>query len=61
DITYRLVDSATKRPIGSKRFIVTVPAPTDDAKGGVNALTQATGQLCTEVTEWIRNLIQEKR
>jgi len=61
DITYRLIDSATKRLIGSKRFIVTVPAPSDDAKGGVNALTQATGQLCTEVTEWMSNLIEEKR
>lgn len=61
DITYRLIDSTTKLPIGSKRFTVTVPATTNDAKGGVSALTQATGQLCTEVTEWMTNLIQEKR
>lgn len=61
DITYRLIDTTTKLPIGSKRFIVTVPAATNDAKGGVDALTKATHQLCTEVTEWISILIQEKR
>ncbi|MDD2266507.1 ABC-type transport auxiliary lipoprotein family protein [Sulfuricurvum sp.] len=61
DITYRLIDTTTKLPIGSKRFTVTVPATTNDAKGGVTALTQATRQLSTEVMEWMRNLIQEKR
>lgn len=59
DITYRLVDTSTKLPLGTKRFIITVAAPTDDAKGGVTALTQATEDLCTQVTAWITTLAQE--
>lgn len=60
DITYRLVDTSTKLPLGSKRFIITVTAPTDDAKGGVTALTQATEDLCTQVSAWITTLAQER-
>lgn len=59
DITYRLVDTSTKRSMGSKRFVITVAAPTDNATGGVNALTLATEELCTQVTTWITTLAQE--
>lgn len=60
DITYRLVDTSIKRSMESKRFVITAAAHTDDAIGGVNALTQATEELCTQVTEWITTLAQEK-
>jgi cholesterol transport system auxiliary component len=61
DITYRLIDTATKLPIASKRFIITAPAPSNDAKGGVNALTQATQELCEQITVWITTLAKEKQ
>lgn len=61
DITYRLVDTSTKLPLGTKRFVITVDAPTDDAKGGVNALTQATEKLSIQVIAWITTLAKEKK
>ncbi len=61
DITYRLIDTATKLPIASKRFIITAPASSNDAKGGVNALTQATQELCEQITAWITTLAKEKQ
>jgi cholesterol transport system auxiliary component len=61
DITYRLINVSTKLPIASKRFIVTVPAATNDAKGGVDALAQGTQELCEQVTTWITTLEKEKQ
>lgn len=61
DITYRLVDTSSKLPLGTKRFSISVVAPTDDAKGGVNALTQATEKLSLQVTAWITTLAKEKK
>lgn len=61
DITYRLVDSSTKLPLGSKRFVISVVAPTDDARGGANALTQAAEKLSIQVTAWITTLAKEKK
>lgn len=61
DITYRLIDTTTKLPIATKRFTITLPAASNDAKGGINALTQATQELSEQVAVWITTLAKEQR
>lgn len=58
DMTYRLIDSGTKRLIASKRFLITPPSPTEDAPGGVKALTQATNELTEQCTLWLAEQIK---
>lgn len=53
DITYRLIESKSKKTVGSKRFVVISPSPSSDAAGGVNALSAATQQLSKESTLWL--------
>lgn len=53
DITYRLIESKTKKVIASKRFVITSPSLSADAEGGVNALTDATRRLCDESFLWL--------
>jgi len=59
DITYRLIDTRTKRLLGSKRFSISSPAPTMDAAGGVDALQKATRELNAQSTQWLTTLIKE--
>lgn len=61
DITYRLIDTKTKRPIASKRFMITHPAPTVDAKGGVSALNSATHTLSQQCTAWMNVTMKENK
>ena len=59
DITYRLIDTRTKRLLGSKRFSISSPAPTMDATGGVDALQKATHELNTQCILWLTTLTKE--
>lgn len=61
DITYRLIDTKTKLLISSKRFRIATPAASEDAKGGIDALTLATRELTEQSTRWISIQIQEKK
>lgn len=61
DITYRLIDPKTKKMIASKRFIITEPALSEDAQGGVNALTKATHQLSENTTDWLETVGKENQ
>jgi ABC-type uncharacterized transport system auxiliary subunit len=59
DITYRLIDNKTKKTIASKRFIITHPSPSEDAKGGVVALNTATHELSNQCVKWIEMTLKE--
>ncbi|OYZ66423.1 MAG: hypothetical protein B7Y17_01630 [Sulfuricurvum sp. 24-42-5] len=53
DITYVLIDSKTRKTLASQRFIITSPAASMDAIGGVAALKDATHTLSQQCTAWI--------
>ena len=57
DITYRLIDTHTKLPIASKRFLMTKDAPSEDGMGGIKALTEATQELSQQCTLWIQEKV----
>ncbi|MDD5052793.1 MAG: ABC-type transport auxiliary lipoprotein family protein [Sulfuricurvum sp.] len=59
DITYRLIDASTKRLISSKHFTIIVKAPSNDAKGGVYALTQATQNLSEQCSQWLITQVKQ--
>lgn len=61
DITYRLVDARTKELLASKRFIITSPATSMDAEGGVEALKNATTELNRQCIDWLTTLLKEKK
>lgn len=61
DITYRLVDTRTKRLRSSKRFTISSPAPSMDAQGGVEALKNATRELNSQSIAWLTTLIKENQ
>lgn len=61
DITYRLLDPKTKHTIKTKRFIITAPAPTHDAAGGVEALKNALLELNRQSIQWLGTDIKENR
>lgn len=61
DITYRLIDTKTKLLISSKRFQISTTAASEDAKGGIDALTLATRELTEQSTRWLAIQIQEKK
>lgn len=61
DITYRLIDTKTKLLISSKRFRIATAAASEDAKGGIDALTAATRELTDQSTRWLAIQIQEKK
>jgi cholesterol transport system auxiliary component len=61
DATYRLVDSKTKKTIASKRFVITEPSASADAKGGVNALTKATHHLSSASVEWLEHITRKNQ
>lgn len=58
DITYRLIESKSKKTIASKRFVVTSPSPSSDAAGGVTALSAATRYLNDESTLWLEMILK---
>ncbi|MGZ5208787.1 MAG: ABC-type transport auxiliary lipoprotein family protein [Sulfuricurvum sp.] len=58
DITYRLIDSKSKKTIGSKHFSITSPAVSANAAGGVDALTVATQRLSQESTLWLETILK---
>lgn len=59
DITYRLIDPKTKKIIASKRFIIREPSVSPDAKGGVEALNNATRSLCSQCIAWLNLTLEE--
>jgi cholesterol transport system auxiliary component len=61
DITYRLINPKNKKTIASKRFILTQPSPSADAKGGVAALDTATHNLTTQCILWLNLTLKESQ
>jgi len=61
DITYRLINPKTKTTIASKRFILIEPAPSQDAKGGVLALNNATHNLSLQCVSWLTLILKESK
>lgn len=61
DITYRLIDARTKRPIATKRFTISSPSSSMDARGGVEALKNSTLELNRQVILWLSTLIKETK
>lgn len=61
DITYRLVDTRTKQLLASKRFTVSSPAASMDAKGGVEALKNATEELNRQSIDWLTTHVKGKK
>ena len=61
DITYRLIDPKTKTTLSSKRFIITEPSPSEDAKGGAIALQNATYTLSSQCLSWLTLVIKESK
>jgi len=59
DITYTLIDTKTKKVIGSQRFTTSSPAPTMDAQGGVIALDRAATRIIVQCTEWLYLISKE--
>ncbi len=59
DVTYRLIDTKTKKTIASKHFVIIEPALSADAKGGVDALTKATWHLSEKTTDWLETVGRE--
>ena len=57
DITYRIIDIKTKTPIASKRFFIIKDAPSEDAAGGIIALSAATQELVQQSTQWIQEKV----
>ncbi|HEX5670037.1 MAG TPA: ABC-type transport auxiliary lipoprotein family protein [Sulfuricurvum sp.] len=61
DITYRLIDLNTRQCIESKRFVVTNPSDTQDAKGGVKALKKSMEILNGQIVLWLNQTIEMKK
>ncbi len=55
-----LVDLRDRRVLGSRRFEVVQPAPSDDAYGGVQAADHAVSQLLAEVAAYCARLAAER-
>jgi cholesterol transport system auxiliary component len=49
----RLVQTATQRIVAGKRFIITVPAPSNTPYGGVQAANQATTIFLQQLTQFV--------
>lgn len=57
DITLRLLDTKSKSLIATKRFVITKEAPSNDAQGGIQALSEATRIFNAEAAQWIREKV----
>lgn len=55
-----LVDNPAERVIAQQRFSVQAPAPTADAQGGVQALSQASRQLAEQLLRWVQARADER-
>lgn len=61
DMTYRLIDVHTKVSIASKRFVITAPAHSMDALGGIEALKHAQNELNHQSIEWLKTLTKDTK
>lgn len=61
DITYLLINQKTKKSVASKRFLITSPAPSKNAIGGVSALNSATHELTSQCTAWLNLTMKENK
>lgn len=61
DITYMLIDQKTKKMVANKRFVITAPAQSLDAKGGVTALNAATHELSIQSIAWLTMIMKENK
>lgn len=59
DITYRIIDIKTNHLISSQRFLITTPAPSNDASGAISALSQGTKTLIEECSFWISDSLKK--
>jgi cholesterol transport system auxiliary component len=59
DITYRLIDTQSKRPIAAKRFVISSPSTSTDAKGGINALKSSEHELNRQCIAWLKTIAKE--
>lgn len=48
----QLIDTATRLPVATRLFSVTVPAPSDDARGGAAAANAAVRSMLPRLAEW---------
>lgn len=60
DITYRYIESKSKKVIASKRFVITTPSLSEDAAGGVHALSDGTRELTDQCTLWLTQIKEKK-
>ncbi len=51
-----LIDAQQKKVIASKRFLITSDATSQDSKGGVEALNNATNVLTGELIAWLKSI-----
>ena len=51
-----LIDSQRKKVIASKRFSLVKDAPSQDIKGGVEALNNASNALTSELIVWLKSV-----
>ncbi|RUM44545.1 MAG: hypothetical protein DSY46_05420 [Hydrogenimonas sp.] len=51
-----LIDNHQGKTIASKRFSANIPAPSEDAQGGIVALNRATDRVIMEMVEWLEAL-----
>ncbi|WP_456383782.1 ABC-type transport auxiliary lipoprotein family protein [Hydrogenimonas sp.] len=47
-----LIKKKTRESVASKLFEIEVPAPSDDAEGGVAAFNEAADRIVTEIVRW---------
>jgi len=60
EISNRLIDMKTKNAIASKRFAFSIPSKSNNAKGGVDALNQASNEYVRSLTHWINESMEGK-
>jgi len=48
----QLIDASTQQPVAAQVFSATVPAPSEDARGGAKAANEALGQLLPQLARW---------
>lgn len=61
DITYRLIATKNTQVIASKRFVIISPSLSADAKGGVNALSNATRDLNQQTALWLETALKNRK
>ena len=51
-----LLDNRSKKVVAAKLFTKEIPSPSDDARGGVEALNEATDEVVREMIGWLSSL-----